>query len=43
VNALVDESEIVGREEKIVLTEGTLDLGSKVKVRLSLRGPRRRM
>jgi len=39
VKALVDESEIVGWEEKIVLTEGTLDLGSKVKVRLSQSGP----
>jgi hypothetical protein len=39
VNALVDESEIVGREKKTVLTEGTLDLGSKVKERLSLCGP----
>jgi len=39
VNALVDVTAIVGREEITVLTEGTLDLGSKVKVKLSLCGP----
>jgi len=38
VNALVDESAAVGREGIIVLTEGTLDLGSKVKEK-SLCGP----
>lgn len=43
MNALVDESAILGREEIIVLTEGTLDFGSKVKLRLSLCGPWRCM
>jgi len=39
VNALADESAVVGREGIIFLTEGTLDFGSKVKVKLSLCGP----
>lgn len=36
MNALVDESAIVGKEKIIVSSEGTLDLGNKVKVRFSL-------